>query len=90
MREIQVVSQAESRRLAGWAGAISRCAQFAPQILVEMLHAVFEWCLIRPNLIEALRHQRKAAGIHAQRDFVVFHGSFEIRRLFRFDKFAFE
>ena len=43
-----------------------------------MLHAIFHWRLIRPRFVASELVKRAAAGIHAQRDFVVFDTGFHI------------
>jgi hypothetical protein len=57
---------------------------------MEVLHAVFHLALVRANFIVAALHQRFAAGVHAQRNLVVFDAGFHVGRLLRFDVLALE
>src|SRR5688572_24731500 len=56
--------------------------------LVEVLHAVFHRALVGADLVVAALHQRLAAGVHAQRDLVVFHAGLHVSGLLGFHELA--
>ena len=57
---------------------------------MKVLHAVFHRALVGAELVVAAQHQRLAASVHAQGQFVVFDTGFHVGGLLRFDEIALE